>query len=153
MIKFTTFLIALVIIVGYGVFNSRIFIKGPQLTITSPSSGDTFTDSPLVYITGNANNIAFIDINGRNINTDEDGYFKEAVLLYPGYNVTIISAKDKFERKTERRLELIYKDNSSTTIPSLDSMQLENNSSSTQETRDSENFSTSTNSTTSLEFF
>lgn len=92
----------------YTAFSSRIFVAGPQIEISSPQSGSTIDATPLVAISGMAENVAHIWLNGRRIFTDESGDFQETVLLYPGYNVIKFNAVDKFDRSTEETLKLVY---------------------------------------------
>ena len=104
--------------ISYAIYNSRILIAGPQINISEPQNGTTITESPLIRVKGTAQNIAFIDINDRMINVDENALFDEPILLYPGYNIIKISAKDKFDREIEEFLEIIYlSDNESLEIP------------------------------------
>jgi hypothetical protein len=110
-IKNSIYLILIIILIGYAIFNSRIFIAGPKIIIESPENGISISESPLVDIVGRAENIAFIELNGRQINVDESANFDEAVLLYPGYNIITITARDKFEREIEEKLEIVYQNN------------------------------------------
>ncbi len=93
---------------GYILFNSRIFIAGPKLTVTTPASGASF-DLNLIKVTGNTENTTFISINDRPILIDENGAFNETLLLSPGYNIIMVEAKDKFDRTITERLDLFYK--------------------------------------------
>lgn len=96
-----------ILIVGYFIFNFRIFIAGPDIIITSPQNGQV-TDKELVEIIGKASNVNFISINDRPIFVDGEGNFKEFLLLSSGYNIIVIKAQDKFERKISKNLEIIY---------------------------------------------
>jgi hypothetical protein len=90
----------------YSLFQAHKLIKGPIIEITSPENGSSFT-SPLVEIRGKAKNISHLNLNQRKIYTDTQGVFSEKILLSPGYNIIILDAKDKFDKTTEKRLELI----------------------------------------------
>jgi len=83
-------------------------VFGPQITISSPLNG-SLASSSLIEIIGVAKNIKEISLNDRKIFIDEKGNFKEKVLLSYGYNVIVIKASDKFDSKTEKVLEVIYK--------------------------------------------
>ncbi len=104
------FLIVVVIflIAGYAYYRTKDFIRGPTITILSPINGSTLRNS-LIEIEGTTKNISYISINDRQIFTDESGFFREKLLLYPGYNIISIKASDKFERSIEKTLELVYK--------------------------------------------
>jgi len=95
-------------LVFYAVFNSRIFIAGPQISIESPANGENFIDEQLIQIKGSASNIAFIRLNGRQISVNEEGFFDESLLLSSGYNIIWITAEDRFGREEKEQLELTY---------------------------------------------
>lgn len=95
------------IIVGYGLFQSKKILNGPSITITSPTSGDVVTKSD-IDISGQAKNISAISLNDRPIFIDESGNFSEKLMLYPGYNIIRIRAEDKFGSSVEKNLELVY---------------------------------------------
>jgi len=97
-----------VFIVGYFIFNFRIFIAGPSIVVTSPQNGEE-TDKDLVEITGKAQNTNFISLNDRPIFVDNEGNFKEFLLLSAGYNIIVIKAQDKFEREVSKNIEVILK--------------------------------------------
>ena len=98
-------IILLVIIYGY----SRGFklILGPNIAISSPSSGVTYEDE-VVTITGQASRISKIYLNDRQIFTDDEGNFTEKLLLMPGYNILTLRANDLFDRSVSKKLELVY---------------------------------------------
>ncbi len=103
-------LIVILAVVGYVLFNSRVFIAGPKITLNSPINGSS-TDRNIVEVTGKTENTTHISINDRPILIDESGNFNESLLLVPGYNIIMIEAKDKFDRKITERLDLFYKVN------------------------------------------
>lgn len=96
------------IISGYALSKSLLFIEGPELTISSPSEG-MVSKEELLPIVGEAKNIAFLSLNGRQIYTDEAGRLYDELLLFPGYNVITVSASDRFGRKKEIVRHVIYK--------------------------------------------
>ena len=94
------------VIVGYTYLKTKDYIAGPQIMITSPTSGSSVSN-PLIEITGVTKNISFISLNDRPIFIDEKGNFKEKLLLYPGYNIMSIKAGDRYKRTVEKTIELI----------------------------------------------
>ncbi|MFZ2522148.1 MAG: hypothetical protein WAX44_01040 [Minisyncoccia bacterium] len=98
-----------IIILSYTLFQSQKLLSGPVVKIISPQNGQTFNQA-LILIEGTAKNISRINLNDRQIYTDNNGYFKEKFLLSSGYNVIKIDAVDKFKKYTENRLELILKE-------------------------------------------
>lgn len=102
--------LAIIIVIGYAIFASHNFILGPRIILEEPQNGSTFT-TPSVAIRGIAERSREITLNGKSILIDDQGNFKETTLLAEGYNAITLSATDKFGRKKEYRLELIYKVN------------------------------------------
>lgn len=92
----------------YTIYQARHFLSGPELTLLSPQNGATVSDS-LIEIKGHADNIVYISLNDRQIYVDQQGNFSENLLLFSGYNVITLKAKDKFGRETEKVLSLVYK--------------------------------------------
>ncbi len=97
----------MLVILGYAYFGSREYINGPKIIITEPINGSTISTST-VTIKGRALHIQDITLNNRPVLIDEQGNFSETLLLFPGYNVSLISAHDKFKRIIEYKLELVY---------------------------------------------
>lgn len=101
--------ILLSIIVAYSFFQAQKLISGPIIEVYSPKSGSTYTQT-LIEIEGRAKNIAYLNMNDKPIFTDKTGYFKEKILLSPGYNVIKLDARDKFKKYTEKKLEIVLKE-------------------------------------------
>ena len=108
-LKIVGITVAVLIVVGYGLFASNSFISGPEIVVTEPATGSVIATSTVI-VKGTALRIQEITLNGRPIFVDENGNFSETVLLAKGYNVSLLSATDKFNRTTEYKLELVYKD-------------------------------------------
>ena len=98
----------LFLILGYSFYQSRSLITGPLITINEPENGSTVTRQ-LVTIAGAAKNMNKITLDDRPIYVDESGAFSEKLLLSEGYNIIKISAWDKFSKKTEKTIELVYR--------------------------------------------
>jgi hypothetical protein len=96
------------IILGYSIFQAQKIIHGPEIIVTSPISGSTIQESS-IEITGTTKNISEISLDDRPIFIDESGKFSEKLMLYPGYNIIKLKAQDKFGAKTEKNIELVYK--------------------------------------------
>ncbi|NQV93192.1 hypothetical protein HQ403_01705 [Candidatus Kaiserbacteria bacterium] len=82
-------------------------VTGPVISISEPKDGVVVTSSR-TEVYGTTKNISSISLNDREIFIDESGAFKEKLLLSPGYNIITVRAEDKFGRKTENVLELVY---------------------------------------------
>lgn len=107
-IKLFIGILFVIIVAAYTYLQSGNFIEGPTLLITTPINGSTSAES-LIIIEGVAQHISHIQLNDGQIFVDEDGNFREQLLLSPGYNIITLEAQDRFGRETTKTLELIYK--------------------------------------------
>jgi hypothetical protein len=101
-------IIVALILASYGLYQSRNLRAGPEIIIEKPKNGELVNTS-VAEVTGVAKNITFISLNDQPIFVDESGRFSEKLLLSYGYNILKLSAKDKFGKIVEKRLELVYK--------------------------------------------
>lgn len=91
--------------IGYGLFEARRLITGPQLTIESPLDGSA-TSSTAVLISGRAENIAFLTINDKPALTDEAGNFSQLLTPAPGYAIFTVAATDRFGRRVTKDIRI-----------------------------------------------
>lgn len=105
--RLTIILILVLIFTLYGLYNAQAFLIGPQITIISPQDGQNVENS-YIDISGNAKNISNLYLNGHQIFTNEDGFFKEKLLLAKGYNIIQLEASDKFNRSTKKIKRVVY---------------------------------------------
>jgi hypothetical protein len=96
-----------IVIIVYSYFKTVDIICGPQIIVISPSTGSAYADE-LALVKGRANRIAKIYLNDRQIFTDDEGYFNEPLLLFPGYNILTLRAHDSFGRTVTKRIQLVY---------------------------------------------
>ncbi len=102
------YLLAVLLIAGYVVWNARIYIAGPSIEIFNRVDNIEVVDNPL-NIKGVAKNTSYIDINGRNITIDKNGYFDEQILLDEGFNQIIMNGRDRFGQETRKEIRVYYK--------------------------------------------
>lgn len=79
----------------YVLFQARFLLAGPQIFVEELPNTQ---QERLVYLVGRAENIVHISLNGRQIYTDKDGNFKEALVLENGYTVATLRAEDRYGR-------------------------------------------------------
>jgi len=97
-------LLAVAVLVGYGLFEARKLIEGPSISIISPKDGSA-TSSPLVIVEGTAQNISFLTINDAPAFTDESGKFVYRFSPPYGYTVVTVAATDRFGRRAKQTVE------------------------------------------------
>jgi hypothetical protein len=93
------------VIAGYGLFEARRIIQGPEVVITSPVNGSA-TSSSGIILAGNAQNISFLTINDRPYYTDKKGNFTELLSVPPGFTIFKVVATDRFGRRTSKSVAL-----------------------------------------------
>lgn len=103
---FIAAIIGLLILLTYVSFQARFLILGPQLSLTNEPP--TTTNERFVTLTGQARNITRITLNGKQIFTNQDGYFSEAMMLENGYTIATVAATDRFGRTAELVREFMY---------------------------------------------
>lgn len=102
------------IIVSYGLYETRGLIGGPVVRVSEPHDG-YITASSTVALKGTAKRTKSISVNGRNIFVDQEGRFNEELLLTPGHTILELEAVDTFQRKTVTRIRIIRTEGQQTT--------------------------------------
>ncbi len=91
---------------GYAVWQGRHIITGPDLTVTSEP--EVVQTGRVVFISGVAENVTALSLNGRPIVTDQDGNFTEGVVLENGYSMVSLDARDRFGRQVHWEKPVVY---------------------------------------------
>ncbi len=94
------------LITFYVLFQARFLITGPQILLTNEPP--THNNSRVITLEGQAFNITRLWLNDRQIFTDENGHFKEALVLENGYTITTLRAKDRYGRETRVVRSFVY---------------------------------------------
>src|SRR3990167_10561913 len=94
------------IVLGYAYYEGRALLYGPTIDV-APRVMEV--SGPLIVISGQAQRISSLSLNGMEISVTEEGGFSEKYVLTPGYNRLILNARDKYGKTTERVVEIVYK--------------------------------------------
>jgi hypothetical protein len=105
-VKLIALTLGLVGILLYVTFQARFLISGPEITMTEELPH--LQNSRQVYLSGKAFNISHLWLNDRQIYTDAQGNFREALILENGYTVATLSAEDRYGRETEVVNTFVY---------------------------------------------
>ncbi len=108
-------LLFFVLLVGYGYFEAQGLLFGPSITVTSSI---TSVHQAFITISGHADRISSLEMNGNPVEVTETGDFSIPYLLAPGYNRIVLDARDKYGRDRTRTLEIVYTDDSATSASS-----------------------------------
>lgn len=106
LIKIIGSLILFIAIVSYVAFQARFLIMGPQITLDETPI--TEQNMRIVTLSGKAFNISRLWLNDRQIYTDENGYFKEALVLENSYTISTLRATDRYGRETSVTKSFVY---------------------------------------------
>ncbi len=109
-LKFSTrqwlFLFLGLVFLSYILFQTRFLILGPRVWIESHQDGAVASE-PLITLSGQAENAAWLSLNGEQIYTDEEGRWSEKLLVQKGVSIITVSVEDRFGRKAERSVQII----------------------------------------------
>ncbi len=100
--------LAVLAVIGYGLFQGRALIEGPVINIETPENGTT-TDESLLRISGTTKHAKDLRLDGRAIFIDTTGRFDEKLLLLYGYNIIELTATDVRGRTATTTLEIVYR--------------------------------------------
>ncbi len=90
----------------YVLFQARFLITGPQIVLANEPG--TQHNERVLSLEGEAFNITHLWLNDRQIFTDKEGNFKEALVLENGYTITTLRAKDRYGRETSVVRSYVY---------------------------------------------
>ena len=101
--------LALFLVIGiFTYFKMCFIVKGVQIQAKIEKDSE---NSNITTIIGKAENAIHLSLNGREIFIDKDGSFNEKVALLPGFSVATLDAVDKFGHKSEKKFEMVSKEN------------------------------------------
>jgi len=67
-------------------------------------------ETNIYLVEGIAEKATKISMNGREIFINKNGYFRELIDPLPGYSVVTLDAKDKFGNETNKKFQLVEKE-------------------------------------------
>ena len=105
-VKASCLFLGLVLVAAYVVFQARFLILGPQLQLTQEPR--KLVNERQITLAGAAFNISRLWLNDRQIYTDAQGNFKEALVLENGYTIATVRAEDRYGRETTIRRTYVY---------------------------------------------
>ncbi len=100
---------------AYALYEAWGMLYGPQIVIPEET---IVVHEAYTLISGRAERITELRLNGARIPVTEEGEFSEAYLLAPGTNYLILEALDARGRSTEETVTIIYEAPPSSGTPS-----------------------------------
>lgn len=98
--------VVLMLVMAYVLFQARYLISGPEIELTV--APPILHNEQRIELTGTARHLSRLWLNGRQIYTDQHGYFREALILERGYTVATLRAEDRYGRTTELTRPFVY---------------------------------------------
>lgn len=92
----------------YLVFRFQHYWQGGRLSIFFPGDFAFLTNSHLM-VKGSGLEVSRLELNGRPIYTDQNGFFEEELILAPGLNIIELKADDRFGRKLSEKRTVMVK--------------------------------------------
>lgn len=93
------------LVLAYAYFEARGILYGPHIQVPSET---TLVHEQFVKISGKADRITKLTMNGKAVPVTEDGAFEEPYILAVGHNRIILRAEDKYGRTSEEVVEIFY---------------------------------------------
>lgn len=106
LIFYASLTVTICLIVLYTLFQARFLLSGPIITFMHELPIEQ--TERVVDLEGEAQNIVKLALNGRQIYTDKNGYFKEALVLENGYTVATLQAHDRYGRTRTYTQSFVY---------------------------------------------
>lgn len=106
LIFYASLTVTVCLIVLYTLFQARFLLSGPMITFTHELPIEQ--TERVVDLEGEAQNIVKLALNGRQIYTDKNGYFREALVLENGYTVATLQAHDRYGRTRTYTQSFVY---------------------------------------------
>ena len=105
-VKWVLISVLSILVMIYVIFQARYLIIGPQIVLTDTPTH--LQNERQIFLSGSAFNISRLWLNDRQIYTDAQGNFKEALVLENGYTIATLRAEDRYGRSTTVTQPLYY---------------------------------------------
>lgn len=100
-------LVTIAFVACYGLFEAHMLVQGPSISISLPK--DMPLSEALVTVAGETKNATWIGLLGKQIHVNEQGQFREQLLVPVGYSILTLEARDRFGRSTTKKVEIVRK--------------------------------------------
>lgn len=91
----------------FAFFRSKGIIFGVEIKNINITDGKTYQEDAL-FVSGNAKNAIVLKINGKAVQINPEGDFREPVSLYQGYNIITLEAQDKFGNLDKKNYKIMH---------------------------------------------
>lgn len=106
LLRLIAIIVVAAILVGYAIWRSFAYARGPVINVFQPISGSTVS-STTMEIVGRADRVSSLTLDGNPISIDEAGNFSETIAVFAGTNMITLDATDQFGRSVEKMIEVV----------------------------------------------
>ena len=92
----------------YLLFQYRYAFLNPSLTINSPKDSSTISSS-FVKVAGKTDPNAIVYVNKDLVSVDQSGNFTKIISVFPGAVTIDIKVVNKFQKQTEKKVQIVVK--------------------------------------------
>jgi len=103
----TLVIVFFALLIVYSLFQARFVILGPQIQIDTPKDNATL-DSDVVVVSGTAENVAYLSLDGMQIYTDKAGHWSQELIAPKGISILELAARDRFGRQVEKTIRVVF---------------------------------------------
>ena len=96
----------ILLILIYVLYQARFLTEGPVITLLDEPPHTTSVNT--IEISGMAQNIVSLSMNGRTIYTTDDGQFSETLTLPIGYTIVTIEGVDRYGKRERIERSIVY---------------------------------------------
>lgn len=96
----------ILLILIYVLYQARFLTEGPVITLLKEPS--TTLSTSTIELTGRAQNIVSLSMNGRTIYTTDEGVFSETLTLPIGYTIVTIEGVDRYGKRERIERSIVY---------------------------------------------
>ena len=104
-LKFLGIVVLVGLIFAFVLSRTQDYLRGPYLEIFEPVNGSAIASST-VAVSGRVQRVNGLFLNGEPVSTDEQGRWRETIVVFPGLNKITLIARDRFDRKIQQELDL-----------------------------------------------
>lgn len=104
------------LVLGYLVYQLNFIIRSPELIILDPREAISSIQAESVTIYGKTRGGARLTMNGRDVYVDDEGNFRETILLHEGINTFTFEVSTRFSKKNEK-IMTIFRENAPASEP------------------------------------
>lgn len=105
LLRITITIAVILIVIAYAGYRSLAYLRGPQIYVFQPISGSSIASTTITII-GRVDRVNSLSLNDNPLQVDEQGNFKQTIIVFPGVNIISLEATDQFHRSTKTALQL-----------------------------------------------